>query len=301
MVSLIHKVMQCNKNKSFAPLIGFILLLSLGVSSVNQPVLGHNFAPNESASFLTLLNTIQAETHLVKENILDNKTSAIKHAENAINLLSEKWIKEIAEKNPRVATALSNAVNDLKNATIQSQISPSAINDKIIRIDDLSSEAISVRISKDDLSNSTIQALVIANIANQVYSKYADALGISPLPKALSYLGMNTGHGAAMNMHSANETQNKKLDLTIPRNVTNALDYQTAQGLISIAQYVLNNDLKPLTTSNLTGTITKVNKNLADLRTAIDNKVPFMDVLVIIHSNIHPELINAFHLPLRQQ
>jgi hypothetical protein len=40
------------------------------------------------------------------------------------------------------------------------------------------------RISKADLSNSTIQALVVASIANVIYSKYADALGISPLPKA---------------------------------------------------------------------------------------------------------------------
>jgi hypothetical protein len=290
----------------FALLIGFFLLSSLEVSFFDQSVFGHNFAPNESASFLTVLNAIQAETGLVEENILQNRTMAVEHAENAVNLLTEKWINEIAEKNPRVAADLSNAIIDLKNATTQTEIVPSAITEKASEINDMVSETISARISKADLSNSTIQALVVANIANEIYSKYADAVGISPLPKALSYLGMSMGHGtgasSSMKMHSANETsQEQKINLEISRNVTDELDYQTALGLVSKAQYVLNNDLKPLATSNLTDTINDVNNKFSELETAIDNKVPFMDVLVIIHANIHPELISAFHLPLRQQ
>jgi hypothetical protein len=308
MIHIFHYTTPRNKNTAFALLVGFILLSTLGVSSLNQSVLGHNFAPNESASFLTLLHTIQAETQLVEENILNNRTLAMEHAENAVNLLTKEWIDEIAEKNQRVATDLSNAIIDLRNATTQTEIVPSAITEKISEINDIASEAISARISKADLSNSTIQALVVANIANEIYSKYADALGISPLPKALSFLGMSMGNGsagaagAAMNMHSGNATsEEKKIDLEIPRNVTNELAYQTAQGLVKRAQYVLNNDLKPLVTSNLTDTINDVNSRLAELGTAIDNKVPFMDVLVIIHANTHPKLISAFHLPLRQQ
>jgi hypothetical protein len=41
----------------------------------------------------------------------------MEHAENAVNLLTEEWINEIAEKNPRVATELSNAINNLMNTT----------------------------------------------------------------------------------------------------------------------------------------------------------------------------------------
>jgi hypothetical protein len=306
MVTIFQNLISFNRNMPFALLIGFFLLSSLEVSFFDQSVFGHNFAPNESASFLTVLNAIQAETGLVEENILQNRTMAVEHAENAVNLLTEKWINEIAEKNPRVAADLSNAIIDLKNATTQTEIVPSAITEKVSEINDMVSETISARISKADLSNSTIQALVVANIANEIYSKYADAVGISPLPKALSYLGMSMGHGtgasSSMKMHSANETsQEQKINLEISRNVTDELDYQTALGLVSKAQYVLNNDLKPLATSNLTDTINDVNNKFSELETAIDNKVPFMDVLVIIHANIHPELISAFHLPLRQQ
>ncbi|MGC1133614.1 MAG: hypothetical protein WA941_12390 [Nitrososphaeraceae archaeon] len=117
MIHILHNVTPRNKNTTFALLVGFIILSTLGNSSLDQSVLGHNFAPNESASFLTLLNTIQAETQLVEENILNNRTLAMEHAENAVNLLTEEWINEIAEKNPRVATELSNAINNLRNTT----------------------------------------------------------------------------------------------------------------------------------------------------------------------------------------
>ncbi|MGC1133157.1 MAG: hypothetical protein WA941_10065 [Nitrososphaeraceae archaeon] len=68
-------------------------------------------------------------------------------------------------------------------------------------------------------------------------------------------MGHGTGASSSMKMHSANETsQEQKINLEISRNVTDELDYQTALGLVSRAQYVLNNDLKPLATSNLTDT-----------------------------------------------
>ena len=37
----------------------------------------------------------------------------MEHAENAVNLLTEEWINE----KPRVATELSNAINNLMNTT----------------------------------------------------------------------------------------------------------------------------------------------------------------------------------------
>ena len=64
---------------------------------------------------------------------------------------------------------------------------------------------------------------------------------------------MSTGHGtgataasSSMNMHAANETsQEQKINLDVPRNVTDELDYQTALGLISRTNYVLNNVWNP--------------------------------------------------------
>jgi hypothetical protein len=116
--------------------MGFFSLSSLEISFINQSVFGHNFAPNESASFLTLLKTIQAETGLVEENILHHRTLAVEHADNAVNLLTVEWIDEIAEKNPRIATELSDAVNNLRNLTTQTEIVPSSITEEINEIND---------------------------------------------------------------------------------------------------------------------------------------------------------------------
>ena len=138
MVTIFQNVISSNRNMPFALLIGFFLLSSLEVSFFNQSVFGHNFVPNESASFLTVLNAIQAETGLVEENILQNRTLAVEHTENAVNLLTEKWINEIAEKNPRVAADLSNAIIDLKNGTTQTEIVPSDITEKVSEINDIS-------------------------------------------------------------------------------------------------------------------------------------------------------------------
>ena len=64
-----------------------------------QDIFTHTFRPNESASFLTFVTFMQVEIDLAERMFTENKTSAIKHASNAVNLLSDKWIGEIAEVN----------------------------------------------------------------------------------------------------------------------------------------------------------------------------------------------------------
>ena len=55
-----------------------------------QLVCAHNFTPNESAAFLSVVDTIQSEIHLVQTNIATNNVSlAQEHAENAIELLKK--------------------------------------------------------------------------------------------------------------------------------------------------------------------------------------------------------------------
>ena len=193
-----------------------------------QVAFTHTFRPNESASFLTFVTFMQVETDLAERMFTENKTSSIKHASNAVDLLSDKWIGEIAEVNERVANELKTTTSSmLKNMTQNNVTSLTDIDDKVNLINDILDEAVSVRISESDLNNSTVQALVVANTANEIYKKYADALGISPLPKALSYLSIEMDDQM---MHSENMSD-VKLDLTSPRNITDISSYQTANSL----------------------------------------------------------------------
>ena len=61
----------------------------------------------------------------------------MEHADNAVSPLTEEWIVEITEKNPRVATELSNAIKDLRNTTTQTEIIPNNITEKVSEINDI--------------------------------------------------------------------------------------------------------------------------------------------------------------------
>jgi hypothetical protein len=85
---------------------------------------------------------------------------------------------------------------------------------------------------------------------------------------------------------------------TILKNMT---DHQTAQSLAAKAQDILNKNLKPLAAAatKVTAANTQVEKDLGQLKSAIDNRAPFMDVMKIVHLQLHPTLITAYNLQLK--
>jgi patatin-like phospholipase/acyl hydrolase len=67
-----------------------------------------------------------------------------------------------------------------------------------MNISNLLEEAVSVRIGKDVLNNPKTQALVLANLGNEIYIRYGDALGL-PLSTIASMGGLNM---SSMNMNT---------------------------------------------------------------------------------------------------
>jgi hypothetical protein len=59
------------------------------LSPIDQIAYGHNFTPNESASFLAFVEQLQTESELVQANLANNNISlAQQHANNAAVLLT---------------------------------------------------------------------------------------------------------------------------------------------------------------------------------------------------------------------
>ena len=100
------------------------------------------------------------------------------HANIAIGILNQNdpivndttWSKQIAERNPMVGSRINiSALNSLKSAdttqskpastTVSAANTSNDIKTKVSRIRDLLGEAVSIRISKEVLNNSTTQAL----------------------------------------------------------------------------------------------------------------------------------------------
>jgi hypothetical protein len=199
----------------------------------------------------------------------------------------------------------------------------------------------SVRLTKEQINNSTIQVLALANIVNKIDRRYANAFGVGYNNDMSAAAGaiMNMRNGAEvgqamsnpgatmsnnMNMSSNNMVSMMKNDqpssgTILPANnnsnrssnnpkttIVNVSDYQSANGLTNIAQQIFNNTLllksksssssSPDKTS--TAIISELQSGLAQLKSAIDAKKPYNDIMLIIHTKIQPSIMNAFDLKL---
>jgi hypothetical protein len=69
---------------------------------------------------------------------------------------------------------------DTASSSTDSNSNPSSVQSKVTNIGNLLDEAVSVRISKDLMDNPKTQALVLANLCNEIYKNYGAALGLPP-------------------------------------------------------------------------------------------------------------------------
>jgi hypothetical protein len=350
----------------------------------NQLAYAHNFVPTIAASFLTRIHQIRVQTQLVENDIPLNLSLAKQHAEIALELFDNNTQNDLyynAEGNNGLAQKVSYdiplALNNLQKAvemiptkvttpspassieqsqsllpsSQQQQTTPSntvikQIKEMVNNINDILDKAVSVRIDRYDLTNSTVHALVLADITEKAYNDYSYAYGIKPvmfsgssssmmnmgsgMDKSGMGMGMMMGsssHNTSSNSNGSSTTNSSTmshLPVTDDNNnnstVVNATAYQQAQGLAVRAQEIFSNDLKP--TSSVTGSslsstnatsastnsnsnintasISKIESNLIQLKNAIESKAPVIDVMKIVHGDIHPTLLISYNLQLRR-
>ena len=259
-----------------------VLLLILAVISIsltyppNRVAYAHTFSGSESAAFLALVKIIQSEARLIQSNPPSNITLAQEHAEHLTEHLDANTTKELTERNKRVANDLTTALSDLQN-TVKSKPIPAAevIKDKVSNIGDILQEAITVRIEKDQLNNSTVKAEATSNIVNETLEHYGGAYGIK-----------EEGGGEHGNTTTAGHNT-----------IVNVAEYQSAQALASKAEEMFN-EAKSLMSSNATSSsnIAKVGNDLSRLKSDIDAKKPYDSVTTLIESTIQPDIKAAFNL-----
>ena len=78
-------------------------------------------------------------------------------------------------------------------------------------------------------------------------------------------------------------------------------DYQSAQALSVKASKVFNDKLKftEIDSINITGYITNLENGLTQLNNLVEKKDSPPDLMMIVHTQIHPNLLEAFNLQLR--
>jgi hypothetical protein len=364
--------------RSTALLVAIIIIIitsNIGTitytTSPIQLAYAHNFVPALAASFLTRINQIKVETQLVENNIPWNLSLANQHAQIASELFDNALQNDLyynAEENnglakklsddiPSILKNLQNAVRTIATGSVtasaanmskqqsQQQItSPSTAikhaREIVNNINNVLDKAVYVRVGKLDMNNSTVHALVLADITEKAYNDYSYAFGIKPIifsgsssgPSSMKMMNMGNGKmgmGGMGNMMlgsgptaSSNNNSSVKNPLPITKDndnsstVVNITAYQQAQGLAMRAQQIFNNELKSTssvadslsssgntsqdsTNNTVTNSISKIENNLTQLKSAIDSKAPTMDVMKIVHGDIHPALLMSYKLQLR--
>ncbi|MFL6320744.1 MAG: hypothetical protein ACJ72Q_09740 [Nitrososphaeraceae archaeon] len=196
-----------------------IMTATIEISSINsnQSAYAHNFVPAVAASFLTKINQIRVQTQLVENNIPSNFSLAKQHAKIASELfdnntqndlyynaegnngLAQKVSDEIPLELSNlqkavevIATGLSSAATANQSKQLQQQTTTSStvikqIKEIVNNINDILDKAVSVRVDKYDLTNSTVHALVLADIAEKAYNDYSYAYGIKPVVFRIFY------------------------------------------------------------------------------------------------------------------
>jgi len=177
--------------------------------------------------------------------------------------------------------------------------------------------------------NTKLEALALANVIDGVLVHYGNAYRVGFDMTNMSnmvMIGNNSSPGSMvmnnpvpvnnsgtsnmkMNMQSMNASSNKMTttqhggETNTGFSLVNMSDYQSAQALAKKAFEIFNTKLKHTTMSNnnsLTAFVTNLEKGLTQLNDSIAKKASPLDVMMIVHTQIHPNLLEAFNLQLRK-
>lgn len=179
-----------------------------------------------------------------------------------------------------VAGDLTMALTELQNvhnASASQELR--GINQIVSDIDAILEEAVTIRIDKEQRNNATIQALAFAGIIDAVLRNYGDAYKV----------GFDTTDMLQMAIDDGMDNYT----------LVNMADYQNAQALTVNTKELFNNELKSLAPENKTNFTNKLESGLTQLNDAINNKALPMYIMMVVHTQVHPNLQTAYNLQLQ--
>ena len=256
------------------------LLLATVISSgliYSHPAYAHNFGGDESAGFLAKVQEIKTELNQISMSL--SNPSAIDYY---VDATGEYWnandTKEMAEKNQLLAKEIPDTLEAIFTAAKMNNPDANDINTKITQLNGYLDEAVPVRIDKDKLSNSTVNALALTSILKEVLEKYGDAINSTQDLNDMSQMKNMSGMQSTMSVTVVDENK-----------------YENAKALAATATNMFNDLMKkyPNITENA-----KISDAFTELNQQLDNKAAGNDVMTTVHTKIHPNLINGYNVQI---
>jgi hypothetical protein len=263
-------------------------------------IYAHTFSTNESVIFLALVDKLKIQAQLIEQFLLNNDyDSTIKHVHILKQLYNNDTNKEVQEKNKRVANEISLLINTF-SLIDPNNITKAQIAKIVLDWESVLDEAISVRISDDILNNSTIQALRLATLVNEVDINYANSFNVQPYNmSAMNMENTNSHHQQTVstNMSAINIDKHNQNLTTVNKEIQNNTSFSTALKL-SYTVSDLFKEIKSEHEINETDKVNKLNEGLSNLVTLIEMKKPYTEVVKVIHGVIQPLLQELYDLKL---
>ena len=265
------KLNAMNKKVS---IILFLLLVS-GIAGImelremaeNRSVYAHNFIPDDFSTFLALIYRTEVELSLTNINFPSNVSLALEHAENTADLMDDAFYMGDSRDDTDFIKKYNQALNN---------------------------------------ANSTINALVLANILDQVLTEYGKAYDIDYDPTNMSNMMMTGGPDASSTLSSSHLNMSRVgEDNTAGPVLSGPSNYQSSQRLSEIAGEVFRNILLSSPIQNINNTHdrmleSKIDKNLSELNYLVNTNATIKDLMMLVHGEIHPNLQLAYNLRLKQ-
>lgn len=278
-------------------LLQVVIVLALAGLSYDNNAYAHDFDSDESSSFLALIESIKVELDLARSNLASNSTISTEHAIHAHEHLGDHTVEEIAERNERLGMDLPAALEELHMSIGNS--SSTEVQAKIQSINDLLDETLSVRIDREQLTNSTTQAVFIATLVDGALEHYNEAHGIGS--NESGHAGNEThdsrdSEESGMSMNETNSMADNETDAAQIETMTDIVSYQTAQGLADRALEIFNGTVKDLAPANSTEAVAAIEAGLLRLNQSITDKASPNEIELIVHGEIHPSLQRAYDL-----
>ena len=276
-------------NKIVAPILGFLLTLSLAAAIMSlednrhgRKAYAHDFSTTDESSLVTFVEQIKTETQLVITSFLSNENfSAHEHARKAAELMKDLE-SNMTQTNP--------PSSDITQVYDQGQ------------------------------KNSTTLALVVANIVDDILRKYGSAFAVGyDMTNMSNMMNMDM-----MTMRKMDNSSSHSVDMMKTTNVTNdeismsgghsntslimendlvlvnMNDYETAKVLSSNIKDLFSTQLRPRSLVNETTNLDTLENSLEKLEEAVDMKALPEAMMDIVHVQIHPMLQRIYDLEIQR-
>lgn len=239
------------------------------------------------------------------QTITSTSTGKVQSTSQVVNDLNERLSEDALVRMAQIQPDSSNFLQGLTK-TLGSML---AGDDKEIREQNAKTEALALANVIDSIlvnyGNAYQVGFDMTNMSNMVMPIEND--NAVPIVMNNSSDGqMSATSNMNMTAHSVNTPSNAITQHDNKMNdgylLVNVSDYQSAQALVIKASKIFNEKLRftEMNNKNITGFITNLENGLTQLNNVVTNRDSPMDVMMVVHTTIHPNLLEAFGLQLRK-